>query len=372
MEERYAFLAEWYDPNAALIRKYQLLYYPKDSSCEMYDIKNRRPFLKRSAMENLKLEDLFIGSVVNIHSRQLSIVDFGDEFTTKKLKSKKEKTLAIIKPDCLDQMGEIVKIANSAELRICNARMVQLSASDVQELYWESQGKPFFDGLVGFMTSGPIVAFELTGEDAVSKWLALLGPANSAQARRDAPHTIRARFGTDNIKNACHGSESSVAAQHESEFFFGPKPRGKSPATCNNSTLCIIKPHAILSGKSGEIISAIKDGGFDITALGLYYVEKANGEEFYEVYKGVVAEYSGMVQELCSGPCIAMEIKGKEVHSSFRGFAGPSDPEIARHLRPHSLRAKFGKDKIQNGVHCTDLPDDCTLEVEYFFKILSS
>ena len=229
MEERYAFLAEWYDPNAALIRKYQLLYYPKDSSCEMYDIKNRRPFLKRSAMENLKLEDLFIGSVVNIHSRQLSIVDFGDEFTTKKLKSKKEKTLAIIKPDCLDQMGEIVKIANSAELRICNARMVQLSASDVQELYWESQGKPFFDGLVGFMTSGPIVAFELTGEDAVSKWLALLGPANSAQARRDAPHTIRARFGTDNIKNACHGSESSVAAQHESEFFFGPQAERQVP-----------------------------------------------------------------------------------------------------------------------------------------------
>jgi nucleoside-diphosphate kinase len=372
MEERYAFLAEWYDPNASLIRKYQLLCYPKDNSCEMYDIKNRRPFLKRSVIENLKLDEIFIGSVVNIHSRQLSIVDFGDEFTAKKLKSKKEKTIAVIKPDCVDKMGEILRMASAAELRICNARMVQLSVSEAQELYQNALGKPLSGDSARFMASGPVLALELTGESAVSKWLALLGPDNSAQARRDAPETIRARFGTDGVKNVCHGSTSSADAQRESEFFFGPKPRGKSPATCNNSTLCIVKPHAVLSGKTGDIISAIKEGGFEITALGLYYVEKANAEEFYEVYKGVVAEYSGMVQELCSGPCIAMEIKGNDIHTSFRAYAGPADPEIARHLRPHTLRAKFGTDRIQNAVHCTDLPDDCPLEVEYFFRIISS
>ena len=123
MEERYSFLAEWYDPNAALIRKYQLIYYPK----EMFVIKNRRLFLKRSAVEGLTMEDLFIGSVVNVHSCQLSIVDFGDDFTTRKLKAKKEKTFAIIRPNCLKQMGEILCTACSSGLRICNARLVQLS-----------------------------------------------------------------------------------------------------------------------------------------------------------------------------------------------------------------------------------------------------
>ena len=374
MEERYSFLAEWYDPNAALIRKYQLIYYPKDATCEMFDIKNRRLFLKRSAAGGLNLEDLFIGSVVNVHSRQLSIVDFGDEFTTRKLKAKKEKTLAIIKPDCLEKMGEVLGTACSSGLRICNARLVQLSTKEAQEFYQEYTGKPLFDDLVQYLSGGPLLAFELTGENAVQSWRTLIGPTNSAQARRDEPSSLRARFGTDNIKNACHGSESSQAALRESEFFFGARPRGKSLAQCKDSTLCIIKPHTVISGSVGDIIKAITEAGFGIRALGLYYIEKANAEEFFEVYRGVVSEYSGMVSQLCSGPCVAMEItKGDgNVHTQFREFAGPSDPEIARHLRPHTLRAKFGKDKIQNAIHCTDLPDDCSLEVEYFFRILPS
>lgn len=374
MEERYSFLAEWYDPNAALIRKYQLIYYPKDATCEMFDIKNRRLFLKRSVVEGLAMDDLFIGSVVNVHSRQLSIVDYGDESTTRKLKAKKEKTLAIIKPDCLEKMGEILSAACSSGLRICNARLVQLSAKEAQRFYQEHTGKPFFDDLVQHLTEGPVLAFELTGENAIQSWRTLLGPTNSAQARRDEPSSLRARFGTDNTRNACHGSESTLAAQHESELFFGAMPRGKSPTQCKNSTLCIVKPHAIINGSVGDIIKAISEAGFGIQALGLYYIEKANAEEFFEIYKGVVSEYSGMVSQLCSGPCIAMEITKSDgnVHTQFREFVGPSDPEIARHLRPHTLRAKFGKDKIQNAVHCTDLPDDCALEVEYFFRILPS
>jgi nucleoside-diphosphate kinase len=65
-----------------------------------------------------------------------------------------------------------------------------------------------------------------------------------------------------------------------------------------------------------------------------------------------------------------MEITAEDAPRVFREFVGPSDPEIARHLRPHTLRALFGKDKIKNSVHCTDLPDDGMLEVEYFFRIL--
>lgn len=56
----------------------------------------------------------------------------------------------------------------------------------------------------------------------------------------------------------------------------------------------------------------------------------------------------------------------------FREFCGPNDPELARHLRPKSLRALFGQDKIKNGIHCTDLPDDGELEVDYFFNLLVS
>lgn len=55
---------------------------------------------------------------------------------------------------------------------------------------------------------------------------------------------------------------------------------------------------------------------------------------------------------------------------SFRDLCGPHDPEIARTLRPNTLRAKFGIDRVKNAIHCTDLPEDGILEVEYFFNIL--
>jgi len=56
----------------------------------------------------------------------------------------------------------------------------------------------------------------------------------------------------------------------------------------------------------------------------------------------------------------------------FREFAGPADSEIARYLRPKSLRAKFGLNKVENAVHCTDLPEDGVLEAEFFFNVLQS
>ena len=89
-----------------------------------------------------------------------------------------------------------------------------------------------------------------------------------------------------------------------------------------------------------------------------------------EVYKGVVPEYNQIVEELTNGPCIALEVRQENVVSSQRELCGPHDPELARTVRPKSLRAVFGKDKGKNGVHCTDLPEDGTLEVEYFFNIL--
>ena len=87
------------------------------------------------------------------------------------------------------------------------------------------------------------------------------------------------------------------------------------------------------------------------------------------------AEYSGMVNELVSGPFIAIEISepdGTDAVEPFRELCGPADPEIARVLRGKSLRARFGLTKVQNAVHCTDLPEDGELEVNYFFTIMQS
>ena len=76
----------------------------------------------------------------------------------------------------------------------------------------------------------------------------------------------------------------------EVDFFFGSRKRNGT-ATFGNSTLCIIKPHAIVEQLAGKIITAIMNSEFKITALQMFHLEKANTEEFLEVYKGVVTEY---------------------------------------------------------------------------------
>ncbi|XP_014459418.1 nucleoside diphosphate kinase 7 isoform X2 [Alligator mississippiensis] len=364
-DDRFAFIAEWYDPNASLFRRFELLYYPKDGSVEMYDVKNHRTFLKRTKYDDLHLEDLFIGNKVTVFSRHLSLVDYGDQYTARKLGSRKERTLALIKPDAGPRIGELIDIIINAGFTITKAKMMVLSRKEAMDFYVDHQSRPFYNELLQFITSGSIVAMEILGDDAVSKWKMLLGPANSGVAQTEAPDSIRATFGIDGIRNAAHGPDSIASAAQELELFF-PSGGGRGPANSAkfiNCTCCIIKPHAVNEGLPGKIIKAILDEGFEISALQMFNLERATVEEFYEIYKGVVAEYTEMVTELCLGPCIALEIIQPNPPKIFRDFCGPSDPEIARHLRPGTLRALFGKNKIQNAVHCTDLPEDGLLEI---------
>ncbi|KAJ7377011.1 Nucleoside diphosphate kinase 7 [Desmophyllum pertusum] len=320
----------------------------------MYDIKNRRLFLKRSLIDGLQLHHLFTGAIINIHSRQLTITDYADDRTSNLLKTRMRRS--------------IIDMIHQGDFLICQAKMIRMTSNQASIFYEEHKGTSFFNYLVEFVTSGPVVVMELKGSNAIQKWRTLLGPTDSATARTQAPLSVRAKFGTDNTKNAAHGSDSPESANREVDFFFGGQIfGGKNTATFSNCTLCIIKPHAIIEGLTGKIISAIISKGFEISAVQMFHLERANAEEFHEVYKGVVNEYKSMVEELCCGPCLAMEIRAPaDAPVAFRECVGPADPEIARHLRPGTLRAMFGKDKIKNAVHCSDLPED-----ELFSKILT-
>ncbi|XP_003386599.1 PREDICTED: nucleoside diphosphate kinase 7-like [Amphimedon queenslandica] len=373
MEERYSFITDWYDSYASINRQYQLVFFPSDSTCEMIDIKQKRLFLRRSPSP-VKLDEIFLGAVLNILSRQLKVVDFADDFTRSRLETRKQITLALIKPDsAIAHIGEILNAIISEGLTIAKMRMLRLTLKEAERFYRMSSSQILFNDDIQYISSGPLVAIELVGENAIQRWADILGPSDPAEARQVSPSSLRARFGTDQTHNVGHGSIGSEVAGREVEFFF-KEGRGEilgSP-TAEGCTLCIIKPDALKAGLSAKIIQDILSEGLEITGLGLYNVEKANAEEFYEVYKGVLHEYPDMVSLLTSGPSIAIALSGRNAQAQFRQLCGPPDPEIARHLRPHTLRAKYGKNKLENGVHCTDLPEDGPLEVEYFFKILDN
>lgn len=382
---RFSFIVDWYDAQASLIRQYQFLFYPKDNSVEMYDNKYRKKFFSRSRVDSVSINQLFIGNKINVCSRQLEIVDFGDEYTRKSLAATQEKTLAIIKPDAVENSGKIISIMEERiGLRVSDARMVRLSQREAANFYAEHQGKDFFEGLISHITSGPILAMALVGGDAVRSWRGLLGPTNPLEAKETAPNTIRALFGSVNPKNAAHGSDSGASAWRELNFFFGPNNKLTTTASMGNdpnSTCAVVKPHCVLSGQFGKVLAKIQSSNWKVTAVQLHNFERANAEEFYEVYKEVVPEYEMMVSELCTGPCIALEVSSpgaalpknldEQCVTRFKKeIAGPRDPVIAKELDKVSIRALFGNDKVRNAIHCTDLPDDTKLELSYMFQIL--
>ena len=114
----------------------------------------------------------------------------------------------------------------------------------------------------------------------------------------------------------------------------------------------------------------ILGNGFEISAMEMFNLSRPVIEEFYDVYKGVLPEYLPLIEHLTNGPCIVMEVRQENCVAAFRELCGPHDPEIAKHLRPNSIRAKFGEDRVKNAVHCTDMPEDGVLEVRYFFDML--
>eukprot|EP00803_Ostreobium_quekettii_P001962 evm.model.scf_1540.1 EVM.evm.TU.scf_1540.1 scf_1540:9235-12428(-) len=374
-ETRHAFVTEWLDPNSGIRWTYQLFHYPAVGEVEMHDVKNRRMFLKR-CRSDLRPGDLYVGATVSLFARHLKITDYGDDATRAALEPRAERTCAIVKPDGVERLGRIMHAIGETGLAVASLRMAQLTRGDAEAFYGGLVGKPFFGRLVEFMSGGRVVAMELVGPGAVARWRQALGPTDSEQARAEAPESIRAAFGTDGTMNACHGSDSPAAAAEELNFFFGSGSTVRRCGTNQGTTLAIVKPHAVRDGATGLIVDLIQEK-FSINAMEMLSLDQANAAEFYEVYRGVVnpAEYNGMVDELISGLFIVMEVADRdslEAVEPFREFCGPADPEIARVLRPKSLRARFGVNKVQNAVHCTDLPEDGELEVSYFFTVMQN
>jgi nucleoside-diphosphate kinase len=130
-----------------------------------------------------------------------------------------ERTLSIIKPDAVAKnvIGEIYSRFERAGLKIVAAKMTWLARPDAEGFYAVHRGKPFFDGLIGFITSGPVMIQVLEGENAIAKNRDLMGATDPKKA---APGTIRADFAKDIDANAVHGSDGTDTARVEIAYFF--------------------------------------------------------------------------------------------------------------------------------------------------------
>ena len=131
-----------------------------------------------------------------------------------------EQTLSIIKPDGVqkDLIGEIYRRFEKAGLQIIAARMVHLSHQQAEGFYAVHKERPFFNDLVSYMTSGPVMVQALDGEDAISKNREIMGATDPAKAGQG---TVRADFAESIEENIVHGSDAPETAAQEIAFFFG-------------------------------------------------------------------------------------------------------------------------------------------------------
>jgi nucleoside-diphosphate kinase len=130
-----------------------------------------------------------------------------------------ERTLSIVKPDGIQKhlMGEVIKRFEDHGLKVIGLKMISMNKKEAEGFYAVHRGKPFFESLTAFMSSGPSVVMVLEGEGAISKTRELMGATDPKQAKEG---TLRRQFATNIEKNLVHGSDAPETAAFEIKYFF--------------------------------------------------------------------------------------------------------------------------------------------------------
>lgn len=322
--DAFKFEVTWYDQQADIIRQYQLtVFQPMQGALEasMFDTKSKRVFLKRMPIKDLRMEDLYVGSTITINSRQLKVRAYSDPHTSNTFEARRDNVVLLTSQNSFQQIGQIIDSIEQLGLTISRLRLVN--------------------------DNGPVVAMQVIGADAELQFQNVVNRFNAGAVRQVSPA--------------------------EGDAFFDDKHKYPSTAACDHCTLCVIRPHALKAGNAGAIITSIMEAGFEISAATTVQLERAQAVELFEVYQNVVPFFSDLIASMTEAPCLAIELRQEvDVVEEFRRLCGPFDVDMARHLRPGSLRARFGVDNARNGVHATDLEEDAEREVRYIFELLAN
>jgi nucleoside-diphosphate kinase len=130
-----------------------------------------------------------------------------------------ERTLSIVKPDGVQKhlIGEVIKRFEDHGLKVVGLKMISINKQEAEGFYAVHRGKPFFDSLTTFMSSGPAVVMVLEGEGAIAKTRELMGATDPKQAKEG---TLRRQYATNIEKNIVHGSDAPETAAFEIKYFF--------------------------------------------------------------------------------------------------------------------------------------------------------
>lgn len=389
-EPTLSFIAEWFDSDPQVTKKYLLKYYPSTQEVEMKGTSTRTKFLKRTKMDNQSLtkSDFYIGAAIILFSRDLKLVDYGDNYTRELLCSLSETSIVLVTPSGSAQVGTIVRSIEEADLTLVNMKTFRIE----DDLIFETAlmlGINQNDLKLGLgdkddhSTSSMddemnyCIAIEFRGEKCIEH---LLNTTSVVQQQmREKNNHVRKNIliAASNPEKVNLWKDLFITCKHPPTALYNTRNNDdmmgmiKKSSKHSSSSCVIIKPHAIKARKAGVIINDIllHRKLYNISAMQIFHLDRIRAVEFYEAYRTAVTKFYSMVDELCSGPILVLEICC-DVDEFRNTVAGPYDVEMAKSLYPDTIRAKFGKDRIQNAIHCTDLPEESVNELSYFFDIL--
>ena len=291
---------------------------------EMNDLKTKRKFLKKTKLDpqTLRVSDFTKGATILLLSRELLLVDYADKVTREHLEQNEETINVYVSPSVYGSFGDVL--------------------SSIEDQFQSIDIKSVDDN------DDVCVALTFRGCGSIASVSAMVESSQFSHGLLACPNN--AEIGKNRL----------------------------TTATLDNCTCCVIRPHIVKERKVGAVVSDITSRGFTISAMQMVRLDKTASAEFLGVYKGVLPDYVDLVDEMSSGPCIAMEVKKGSRSSSideeddiveeFRMACGPWDHSVACELHPESIRAKFGTSSVKNALHCTDLPKDGPIECGFFFK----
>lgn len=330
-----------------------------------------------------------------IFSRQYKVEGYEDKATSDALSKSQSGSLLFLSggggtSSVTEGLGRVWQSCEAQNLRVVDARMVNISEDDVKliarDLHAASNiatgninsssnnNRSSSSGTSGGgVSSGPMIVLSVMGEESSQKIQALAYSFSSSSSSSSSsgllPHGCNILFAPD----------AAADGRLRGAFFGDTKQRLRSVVESAGkfsecACLCVL-PSALGNGQAGSVLSelqaALAPSNLSISALRIANFSRSQAEEFVEVYKAVVPEYVEMINEFSKGPFVAVEVTGNDAVNKVREICGPRDIEVAKRVRPHSLRAKFGTSAGASGVHCTDLLEDGPLECEFIFSLIS-
>lgn len=288
--EKLSFIAEYFDPQPQVTKKYLLRYYPESNDIEMKDISTGRKFLSRSKLSpSLSVKDFVIGGRVVIFSRDIKLVDYGDNETRFFMLPSSETCIAFLLPRAVQNVEKIISFCENKGLTLVNmksflvfsnedvsvvTRLLQTEPAEVIKLCNEKNNDSKEE------EDSYCICMEFRGEQAVHI-LSQIEYKDDEKSGVIVPSTCE-QF--DAFKVFFLEKKWNSIAKYKN---INNDDKNQEEYCC-----CVIKPHAIKSYLAGEIISDLKSRGFKITAMQAFIMDRNQATEFYEVYKGI-KEYHG-------------------------------------------------------------------------------